>query len=223
MSTGIQWENENELRGYPLAEGSSRVDDSGRDLPDSILVDMSVVCFGRFKNLRLGSVRVGPGLTSLSLLDDAGPVAVVTVPSVEPYVPVALDSLRDGVSGTVVFGEFDRTSVASYRFSTAEQSAISPFCVVEFPDTGVRSFVDDASGEEASGDVAFNFGGSVVVSVETTGTGAKASLGLSNGVARSLSAGCVPTDLNKSCIAPVIRTINGVSPDRNGEIAIVFE
>jgi hypothetical protein len=45
----------------------------------------------------------------------------------------------------------------------------------------------------------------------------------SDATEKILSGGCTPTDLNKSCIAPVIQTINGVAPNSFGEIALVFE
>lgn len=223
MQEGIQFENANELRRYPLSEDATCVDDTGVPLPDNVLVDMSVASFRALPGLRVSSVHVGPGLVSVSLSDDSGAVATATVVAAafEPYAPVALDSLRDGVSGYVSFGEIDRTSRAMYRFSTEAQSAVHPFCVFEFPGAGVIEFVDDSSGERVSGDVVFDFGRYIDAHVESDGH--TVVLDLSDGMARTMDTGCVPTDLNTSCTAPVIQTINGVEPDSDGEIAIVFE
>lgn len=221
MPEAVQFENANELRKYPLSEAATCVDDSGRPFPDNIVVDLSIASVSELPHLRVSSVHVGPGLVSISFSDDNGAVATATAVDPSDYEPVGLDPLRDGVSGHVVFGRFDRSSRSTYRFSSAAQSAVHEFCVFEFPVAGVKAFVDDMSGGSATGDVVFDFGR--YVDARMSGDGSTVVLSLSDSLARTLDTGCVPTDLNTSCLAPVIQTINGVEPDSNGEIAIVFE
>lgn len=221
MQAGIQFENANELRKYPLSEKASCVDDSGNSFPDNVVVDFSVASFSGLDGLRISSVHVGPGLVSTSFSDNAGIVATATSVGANPYSPVKLDPLRKGVSGYVSFGEFDKSTRRTYRFSSPEQSAIHEFCIFVFPSPGVVEFVDDTSGEKASGDVVFDFGRYMNASLSDDRK--TITLSVSDGVARTLDTGCVPTDLNKSCLAPVIQSIDGVEPDSAGEIAIVFE
>ena len=216
----LQWENESALRKYPLADGSSGIDDLGRALPDDFIVDLSMTSFSTLRNLRLSGAYSGPSVVSVVFSDDSGPVAHATARKPEVGV-VALEPDRDGVSGTVEFGNVDFTG--SFRFSSFGQSGILPFCVLEFPECGVVEFVDDTSGEKAEGDVSFNFGRAVLVSIARDNETNVVTLTPSTSMAKSLSTGCVPTDLNTACIAPVIRTFNGVSPDEDGAIAIVLQ
>lgn len=223
MNRQIQWENENALRKYPLSELATCVDDAGKEFPTGILTGLSIVSFSKLDGPRVSSLYVGPRLVSLIISDGSGPIASATVTDVKPFSQVALEPTRPGVSGSVEFGEFDASAPSSYRFSTVEQSGILPFCVVEFPDSGITEVVDDISGESATGVVSFDFGSAASADVEIIDDKPEIVLRLSDSIARSLSNGCVPTDLGKSCIAPVIQTINGISPDEDGAIALVFE
>ena len=219
----VQWENQNALRKYPLSDLATCVDDSGEKLDPGIVTGVSIISFRHLSNPRLAGLYIGEDIVSAIFADDTGPLgqATATLPLADRT--VALSPMDPRVSGSVEFGSDDSFMPCSLRFSTAAQSAILPFCSIEVPDGGVTGIVDSKNGTSHTGDLAFNFGNGVVVSVEKTTNGGTVTLSPSDSIARSISTGCVPTDLDTSCIAPVIRTFNGVKPDEDGAIALVFQ
>ena len=219
----IQWENSNALRKYPLVDFATCVDDDGRGLDPGIVVGLSIVSFRPLANPRLAGLYVGPELVSAVFADDEGPLGQAVSGLESAHGMVQIEPMDPRVSGFVRFGDSYGTGSRSHRFSTYGQSGILPFCAIHFPDGGVNGFVDGKTGSVFAGEVSFDFGNGVDVAVGTEGTSSTVTLSLSDAVARSISNGCAPTDLATSCIAPVIRTINGVEPDEDGSIAIVLQ
>ena len=218
----IQLENENALRNYPLAENVTTVSDDGSSFPYSLITGLNISSYVELEDTRISSIYEGPGLVSVVISDSAGVVATAT--STESGT-VRLSSMRDGVFGSVTFYMSDAvTQPRRYRFSTPEQSAISSFCILVFPFGGVKKFEDQSSGEEATGDVKFDFAGKVKSTCsELDNGGMNVDLSLLPAAVKAVDGNCIPMSLSEACISPVIRSINGLEPNENGEIAIIFE
>ena len=219
-TTGIQYEDINALRKYPLAESSTCVDDSGFQLPQNIVIDMCVVAFSSVSGLYLSYLHVGDRLLSAAVSDGSGVVATLTVVDYSDDSEYTMVPARTGVSVVISFGKLKEHVGETYKFSNLGQSSIHSFCVVDVPGSVVECVVDDASGERFTGKVSFVFSGGISASVDET---SRVSLKASDAIEKTLSGGCTPTDLNKSCIVPVIQSINGIKPNEFGEIALVLE
>ena len=221
--SGIQWENENSLRKYPLYEGATCVDDSGNVFGTGMILDASVTSTVALENLRISSVYAGEKILSVALADDLGPVAHATLVFPSSTADIVFDSERPGVVVTMKISADSVRDGKSYRFSSFTQSGIHPFCIVEIPGVCVSKVVDDTTGHEAAGDITVSFESDVTVrradSKDTTGVVVEPS----KSVTRNLAGGCSVTDLNTACVVPVIQSINGVKPNENGSIAIIFE
>lgn len=219
-SSGIQLEDINALRKYPLSENSTLLDDRGVPIDNRIIVSLCIVSYVDIDAPRISYVYVGNGIVSIAISDNNGLVATFLGHDCEPSVEYTMTPERKGVVCKVVFGDaVSDGSVARHRFSSSEQSGIHEFCIVRVPGSIVTSVTDAMSGESFTGDISFAFSGGVYAENTTDGV----VLSASDSLEKVLSTGCVPTDLNKSCIAPVIQTINGVKPNEFGEIALVLE
>ena len=222
---GIQLENINELRKYPFSESSTLTSDSGDAFPTDIITELHVVAFFSVDSLRLSFMHVGPTLLSVVLSDAKGPVLSLSTTYNEQGFIADMESLVDGISGTISIGKKNPAYVGrTYRFSSSMQSGIHPFCILEFPNIGVSKIVDDVSGKSASGEINLTFEGGLVPSVVSDDKlSPVVELSMPTNSINSLSNECLPTDPNTACVAPIIQTISGVSPTKNGEIAIVLE
>lgn len=229
-SRDIQFENINSLRKYPFAEDATMLSDKGEPIPVDIIKSLHITSLVSVDDVFCSGIHCGPRLVSISLSDKNGILLSCTCPgnisgTNDEY--IEMTSHRKGVSGTISLynPKTDSASAVTYRASTPAQTRIHRFCILEFPEVGVVKFIDDKSGEEISGQVTVKFnGGAVGASIaeqDTHKTTIK--LSLNKNLASILSNPCIPTDLNTSCIAPVIQTINGVEPTEDGEIAIVLE
>lgn len=219
-TTGLQYEDANALRKYPISEDATCLDDSGLVFPPDIVVDMCAVAFSSVVGMYLSYIHVGDRLLSAAVSDGAGVVATLTVVDYKDNSEYVMDSNRSGVYVSMSFGKLREHSHSTYRFSSAMQAGIHKFCVVEIQGGLVESIVDDSSGETFSGPVSFVFSGGISAKVDESGV---VKLLASDSIEKTLSGGCTPTDLNKSCVVPVIQSINGIKPNEFGEIAIVLE
>lgn len=219
----IQFENENLLRKYPLDQDATCIDDSGMPLPTGILGGISIVTCFEPANVRLSSVYVGSGIKSISISDDSGLLATATVE--QDFIgQKMLDPARDGVTGIVDFLDYRQAVAESHRFSTPEQSLIHRFCVTAVDIPFVSRFVDDTSGEEASGDTAIEILSNNVETLSSaTGVGSDVKVRVGDSFAKTMSSECSPTSFSNVCIAPIILSINGTKPNADGEIAIVLQ
>jgi hypothetical protein len=221
--SNLEFEDSNLLRKYPISEEATCVDDDGKQLESDILQDLSIVSYVEISNARIGSIYISNNIVSVTVLDDSGVVAVFT-----STVDEAKDELLPSYARP---GVFARIRVAAcvgetktYRFSTKEQSLVHEMCILDVRSTRVDSFVDDKSGEEFRGEVSLVFRPGIKCSVKNGNTDdPTVILSADDGMDKTLSTGCVPTNLNRSCVAPVIQSIDGVKPNEFGEIAIVFE
>lgn len=221
--SNLEFEDSNLLRKYPISEEATCIDDDGKQLGTDILQDLSIVSYVEISNARIGSIYVSDKIVSVTVVDDTGVIAVFTAVASE-----AGDELEPEYARPGVFARL-RVSAAvpetkTYRFSTKEQSRIHEMCLLDVRSTRVDAFVDDKSGEEFRGDVELVFRPGIRHSVKNgKNDDPTVILSADDGMDKILSTGCVPTNLNKSCIAPVVQSIDGVKPNEYGEIAIVFE
>lgn len=212
--------NVNLLRKFPVAERATLIDDSGAEMATDLLSNISIVSVADISNVRISYFRISKEVLSVVLSDTAGPVSSLLVHGYRNYTDYEMESLRGGVTARITTGTVVGAEPRMHIFSSFEQSGINDFCIVFIDGLRVNSVVDDESGQEFSGNVDLVFSGGIEASVDRNG---RILLHVSDSLDKTVSSSCVPTDLNKSCIVPVIQSINGVKPTSLGEIAIVFE
>jgi hypothetical protein len=231
MSTSyIEWCNENEGRGYPIAEEATRVDDNGVKLPSDILADLGLLLPSNYTGLRLSSLYVSPTLISLSISADVGGLLTATFAkaSVVPYTAYALTPYPgvDDVSGWVVFGNYRHlNSVPLYvRFATAAQSGLELRVVRVVPPPGVKRFqrVDNDPSIYATGIVDFLPGPQFVVEVDPANP-QNIIVRLHGDVKSQYIEPCTRPATTDTCPVPPLRRINRVPPDADGVITLRFE
>lgn len=150
----ISWLNANAQRNYPLDDQSSRVDDAGKELPNSLLCDLNLWMPKDLATTAfISSVTLSPSLISITICghdtrapQDAGvasfiPLAALTV--TKPALPgrnYPLTGFAPGIGGWLSLGfDVNNLPVESYRFSDPAQSTLLPRNVRAYPAGGVTS------------------------------------------------------------------------------------
>jgi hypothetical protein len=228
-------------RRYPLDDRSTGLDDAGQTIRDSILVD----CHLRFPNT-LGQYAYVQGITiaprlitvvfgAVSDLNDTSPVtiAAVSLPrTAAQNVNHEIIPLADGVAGWIVLGA-GLTEEFTGRYSSPLQTLIAPrnaraYRPLPIPNIGK---VDLAA--SLQGIITFTGQSPVVVAeqlVDVDGIPTPAlvfsldgSLGADNQSELQRYLGpCAQRPESGTCPKPVIQTINGLSPDCNGNINLAM-
>lgn len=230
-----QFENVNALRAYPFADGSSLVDKFGRELPRDVVVDVSLVVPSELDNpesgfshaevnsAKLVSAHLSRQMISVCFLSTcSGSVCAMSVSvsrnSFRPYFPYRLDRLSgsEDCGGIVTFGDFEfPENPETYFFETAH---VHPCCCASVRPSRLRRFVDMRSGESVEGDVEIAFSGHVIAEKD----GSSVRLSLESGSEKELASSCAFAAENDICGATPIMSINGIRPDRDGNIVILF-
>lgn len=226
-----QFENRNSLRSYPFAEWSSLVDSTGDRLPGGYVVDvhMAVPMHAGEPDSRvrayMTSIHVSRGMVSACFRSGSSAMSVtVSSGSFVPYVPYRLEKLAgcEDAGGIVTFGNIDFDVAPKTYFMAGDGGAmtaeLNPCCIVGTRPPGLREFVDMRSGDRASGDVEISFSGYVDSSTTDGGT----LLTLKDGAAYELASECLKSSEENPCGATPISSINGVSPDEDGNIVLWF-
>lgn len=221
-----QFENVNELREYPFAEGSSLVDRAGKELPLDAVVDVSmyVPCeYGNIPVVKLTSVHLSNAMVSACFKSTSGgktSALSVTVSAADfkPYFPYRLEGLfgSSDIGGFVTFGDITFPSSPETYF--LDRAAVHPCCVVAAKPAGLRRIVDSRSGESLSGDVRIQFSGHV----KSVRNGKDIKLSLEDGSDVELASECSKQTGLDVCGATPIVSINGVKPDLDGNIVLWF-
>lgn len=230
-----QFENVNELRKYPFAEGSSLMDRRGRILPADVVADvrmavpadMSIPQDGfdaiPLPEVRLSSVHISPSMVSacfISRLNGRGGALSVTVArdNFVPYAPCRLEKLAGtlDMGGMVTFGNIDFPVLPETYF--LDDAVVHQCCIAVARPPGLRSIVDARSGERVSGDVEIEFSDYI----DSERRGDSLALSLRKGADRALAPECALITSPDACGATPIRTINGVRPDKDGNIVLWF-
>lgn len=228
-----QFENMNELRSYPLVDGSRLESADGEAMPDGMLADVHVVIPSSGQDpsfasgsmcAKVSSVHVSPAMVSVCVSAYrqgdlvAALAASVSMDRFVPHMPYRMSSLHGfrGCGGVVTFGDFEVPGrPVTYSIGDA---VLCDACVAEIIQPAVKSFVDQRSGESASGDVSIEFSGHIEASEAEGGI----KLSLADGSAAELVSSCAKDMQVNPCGATPIKSINGVSPDEQGRIVLWF-
>lgn len=231
-----QFENANALRNYPFKEGSTLVDDLGRELPRNVISDLRMFVPAdvqegvqtEFPEVKMTSVHMSQSMVSVCFSSKFGGVinalsVTVAAANLRPYVPYRMEKLVGSydIGGVVTFGEIELPGMPeTYRFKPLYGNAdVHPCCVAACRPAALRSFVDRRSGERLSGDVKIRFSGYV----DTEGNGKSFRLSLADGAAAELASRCEELEGGVGvCGATSIKTINGIRPDDDGNIVLWF-
>lgn len=230
-----QFENLNSLREYPFADGSSRRARDGRELPQDVIVDVHLLVPASFENpeswlsgaslpdVRLSSVHLSQQMVSACFVSEFHGVrsalsVSVARASFRPYFPYRLEKLvgTEDCGGVVTFGDIAFPS--SPETYLMEDAAIHPCCCAIARPPALRRFFDERSGDSVSGDAEIAFSGYIL----TKRDGKSFSLSLEKGADAELASDCANVAGLDVCGATPIRSINGVSPDADGNIVLWF-
>lgn len=240
-----QFENTNALRQFPFTDGSTMLDESGKELPLDIVVDVHLVVPADISvptnnevvsgaalaapTVRLASVHLSPSMVSVCFTSEVGGVVnalsvTIARDNFRPYMPYRLEKLHGSsdIGGIVTFGDISFPGFpAIYRFvgRALDNAIVHPCCIAMAKPARLRSFVDRRSGQSVSGDVRIGFSGYI----ETSQSGRSIALSLEDGAAEDLRSTCEGLGNSMdACGATPIRTINGISPDADGNIVLWF-
>jgi hypothetical protein len=224
-----QWCNENEGRAYPLAEEASGIDNTGASLPTDILADLHLMVPPTYRNAYISSVWITPTLIGLSIAHADLPLASVMLnrTTYRPYTAVALQPMPgvENLSGWVVFGNYRFTVRKRWLFSTPAQSGIDARTIKlvdPLPITSMRKLGDPVT-VYADRIVKLIGGGYIEVVPHETDPQCIV-VRLTPAGAQELFAGpCFRLAARGDCDSPPLRQINGVCPDEDGVITLVFE
>jgi len=235
----IEWENETASWQYPLAADTTVISDSGESLPANLLTDLLVYYATEDTQpvLKLSSVRVSPALLSvaISAYDTSGTTPVsrglltLTIPrgEFEPYRPYPMDPLRPGVGGIITFGDISWPSTpVLYLFGTLMDGQIraqlDDSVVRVFEASHITKIVDANSGDALTGIVELSLPDIVAATITKTPAGYNVTLSLTQQGNQLLATVCNAGTSATACGTPIVQSINGVSPNDQGEILIKF-
>ena len=240
MATAHNFYNLNELRAFPLSDAATTVDNDGTFLPADILVD----CRLRFPKLAaqyafLGGITVTPRLVSIVILGSASqnatsdyvPLASLTLlKPLEIFRPYAVTPLYPGVGGWVVFGAGTANPYVG-RFSSPGQSLLSPRAGGPYQGMPVTSLGKLGLATSLTGLVTIQGGTDVEVVKEVVDMGSESRDALvvrlrasTNGdnVLQKYLPECGGRPESGTCDKVGIEFVNGVQPDCDGNLQIVF-
>lgn len=238
----------NATRSYPIDDAATGDDDSGYAMPCDVLTDCAI----RFPKMYgdyvfVSSLHVSPYLVSVAFAishraahaDETTsafiPLGVVSVPRTEliESKQYPIEPLQDGVAGWVVFGPCQQKTTYSGRFSSVDQSMLVPRTCRAYAPMPVTS-MGAAYDAQALTDTV-TIAGSTDISV-AVGYRNVEGYGLVKGLIFSLRGGgsnatvlqqyagpCARRPENKNCSQRNIESINGVTPDCDGNIKLTFK
>ena len=233
------WLNAQASRRYPLDDNATGTGDDGRRLKDDVIVDLHM----RWPSIAgayafLGGVTVSKKIVTAVImaadsLDAAGgftPLAAISVTQpAKDYTYYNFDPLYPGVGGFIAFG--DVKEAFNIRFSTPRQGLITPKCgraYSQLPIPSMRKFgrVDGLTGLVrilAGPDLEIVKEGVNVDGIEMDALVIRlaAPTTTRNPLADYIGP-CGKRPESRNCDRPGIQTINGVSPDCDGDIEIEF-
>ena len=221
----IQWCDENSLRSYPIDEGATQSDDTGRQLPTDILVDLSLTVPLSQTNIRVGAVRITGQLLSLMICSDQGGLMVGTFwrSATQPYRAYPLTSVVPNCNGWVTFGNHLALGTEDYRFGTAPQSLICPHAIHYVAQPAVQDLVlsQNPDSGAATGYVRL-LAGAGVRWARNPSDQQNILLSIDPAIAGLLGGPESQQASTQLCGVPPITRLNGVVPDSSGKIKLVF-
>jgi hypothetical protein len=247
-TTNNNWYNLNTTRKYPLDDGATGIDDTGKVLPATIISDINIrlpksVGVG----VMISSIVVSDTLVSVTFLainhpikpdlyDTAPPAAVFTplcAVSVKkpliPGTPCVVSSFVEGVAGWVVFGDGIGRKFNG-RFSTAAQSALNPKTCRYYNDLPVSSISKVKTTQKLRGLVTLIEGKDVSITKQSRTIDGESKdvivFALKDNVDQTVLSDylgpCEKRPESKNCAKEGIEFLNTVDPDCNGNINLEF-
>ena len=218
MQAGVstaQWESGNSGTAFPFE------DDSLPDgFPVGVIVDACVVVpDGMDGDVCVSCIHVGPTIASVMITVGGRPALSksVLISSMVPFSPVPLEPMVDGVSGIVSFGDLSKED----RITVRSEATLSNSVIVR-PSIGrLSSFVRRDTGASASGFVGLDLQEGLSVAIDDGEVESVLRFSAGDSIREDVTIPCLKYDRDNSMPVPV-RTINGVAPDKDGRIAIVF-
>lgn len=236
------WYNLQSTRRYPLDDISTGVDDHGAFIREDILVDCHIrfpASLGTY--LYVQGITVSVGLVTVlfgvveNIDDGAGQtICAVSVPqSVAPYVNYPVTAIVPGVSGWVAFGPGVDTPFVG-RYSSARQTVIQPRNARPYRPLPIPTLGKINLGTALQGVVNLIGTSPVTAKYETIEYDSTQYPAIVFRLDSALVTGdynplatflgpCAQRPESGTCPKTPIETINGVSPDCDGNINIVFD
>jgi hypothetical protein len=236
------WYNLQSTRRYPLDDISTGVDDSGAFIRDDILVD----CHIRFPStlgeyLYVQGLTVSAGIVTVvfgvaNSVDAASgaTVAVVSVPQpVEPYVHVPIRPMVAGISGWVVFGP-GVVENFSGRYTTPQQTLVQPRSARKYRPLPIPTMGKLNLAASLQGVVNLLATTPVTATYETIAHDGidypaivfrldKSEISSAYNPLSLFLGPCGKRPESGTCDKTPIESINGITPDCNGNINIAFD
>jgi hypothetical protein len=221
--TNPNWYDLNADRAYPFLDTASRqATGSGFIIPDDLIVDLKLSAPTSLDPTRFFVSQLqafGTGLLIYIAVDGVGDVALAAIPLLAgpEYQAFRVAPLPgQAVSGTIVIGGAGAVVGAGLTTEAFAFAATPLIPTIVLPSQGgVTSLtLRDSAGVEVrlTGDVVLTEGDNATITI----TGQTVEVGMASGVVID-PCGCPdPAGTGR----PVIRTINGVGPDGNGDITI---
>lgn len=219
-----QWESGNTSVRFPFAEDISFADCPG--YPFDSIVDACVVLPSEgspsMEVVTVGCLHISRSMVSVMIYADDTPIlhGVCLAAMFEPFTPVMLEPLRPGCSGCVSFGDIRfenvRTPIILKNKARLADSAILRPVVGR-----LRRFIQPERGEEATGIVGLEVPDGVILDHQDTGHVSLIGFSLTDAGRETVKVSCNPAEPAPTMSIP-ISSINGVHPDSQGRIAIVF-
>ena len=179
--------------------------------PVDAVVDLMAVVPGDGE-VALSCLYIGPETVSLALSVGGDTCLFANARKGEyvEYDPVAMESTRPGVSAFVTFGAVDFGAPRMVR----GRIPVSESAIVRVPEARLRRFVKRGMLGEARGDVVLDF----PTGVSSDVSGGDVRLSADDDLRAMLPAMCADAS---SARVPV-KTVNGMKPDADGRVAVVF-
>lgn len=140
-----QWENSNTLRRFPFSDNASLKDDTGMEMPECVISDISVkIPYDTAidpDEIYVSCIKISKTFISVSVACGNNALLTAFSGTDTPYTPVAMTSLMHDTSGYVSFGDIGPdVTPGIYRFSSAEQSGLESRVISVFKPPAVTSF-----------------------------------------------------------------------------------
>ena len=234
------WFNAQASRRYPLDDNSTGTGDDGTRLKDDILVDLHLRwprIAGEFAFL--GGITVTDNIVTLVILaadslttaSTFTPLASVTVPQpANRHQYYNLEALYPGVGGFVAFG--DTHEVFNLRFSTPQQGLLAPKVARPYDKLPIPTMRKLGRSDGLTGLVKILAGPDVEIIKRTDEVAGIDTDVMVIRLVNPTSERSVLSDYigpcgvrpeSRNCVREGVETLNGVGPDCDGNLEIVFE
>lgn len=236
------WYDLQSTRRYPLHDRATGEDSAGVSLPDNIIVDCYLKyprTFGRVAFIQ--SVTVSPGIVTLIVATaenehsvDASPIAAVSVVKpIQLSKNYAVQPLVPGVVGWFVFGEGAEQNFVG-RYQNPIQTLLNPgnaqtyatLPITSLKKKGVNSSLTGVINLEVDAPIVIKLGSVVINDSEITALTFSLDRAFADVTYNPLAyylGPCAQRPESGTCPQTPIETINGVTPDCDGNITFEIE